>query len=591
MMEPASSGEERAGDCKKASPNRCAIRAEGLWYSARVRALRLFLFAVGLFAFGTFPPEGAAQTASSSLSASSSIPAHSDSTSQAGSPVLLGGREIFRVQAGIKAHSAEDRAKATSDRLLRLAKDRFASVDSILVSDTDISADVALGDRILFSVFDVDAVAANRDRLTLARERAAATRAAIKEYRTRHSAKTILMGVIWAVVATVALFAVLALLSRLLRKVIAAIDGWIQVKGDRIRQKSKAIVPPDQVRTGLRGLARLARLFLVLIAIYIYLDVVLGLFPWTQPFAERLLGLLLNPLRAILTSVWVCLPGLIFIVVLAIVTQYVLKFAKFVFDEIDAGRIVINGFYTDWAKPTFNIVRALVILFAVIVAYPYIPGSDTEAFKGVSLFIGILFSLGSTSAVANIVAGIILTYMRAFRVGDIIEISGQRGIVTEMTLLATHIRTPKNMIVTIPNATVLGSHVTNFSSHVKDRGLILPITVGIGYDVPWRQVHAMLLNAAGQTEGVLKSPAPFVLQRELEDMCVRYELNVYTDKAETILRAYSDLHKRILDAFNEYGVQIMTPSYEGDREVPAVVAKENWYAPPAKRPGEPGADE
>ncbi len=556
-----------------------------LWYSPPVRSLKAFLPAIAFIVLCT---SAASNVALGQLPPSAAAP---DSATQQGFPVVLDGREIFRVQAGIKAHDADARAQATSERLLRLAKDRFAQVDSITVTDTDISADVVLGERVLFSVFDVDAAAANRDRMGLAQERAAAARSAIEAFRVRYAAKTLFMGVVWALVATIAFLAFLALLSRLLRAAISAVDGWVDRKQDRIREKSKAMLPPDQVRTGLRGLARLTRLLLALVALYVYVEVVLGLFPWTQRLAGHLLGVLLNPLRAIGLGIWGHLPGLIFIAVLAFLMRYVLKFAKFVFDEINSGRIKISGFYPDWAKPTYNIVRILLLLFTVIVAYPYIPGSDTEAFKGVSLFLGVLVSLGSTSAVANIVAGIILTYMRAFRVGDIIEVGEQRGIVTEMSLLATHVRTPKNVLVTIPNATVLSSHVTNFSTHAKDRGLILNTTVGIGYDVPWRQVHAMLLNAAAQTKGVLQEPAPFVLQRSLDDMCVRYELNAYTEKAETMLRVYSDLHKRVLDAFNEYGVQIMTPSYEGDREVPAVVPKEKWYAPPAKRPGEAGADE
>jgi small-conductance mechanosensitive channel len=550
-----------------------------------VRTLTVLLLTLAAIACGT---PGMTRAEPAPLAAAT---ATADSVPQAGFPVVLDGREVFRIQATIKSHTPDERARVISDRLLRMAKDRSASVDSIQVSDSDISSDVGLGERILFSVFDVDAQAANRDRMSLAREQTAATKAAIDDFRARYAAKSIFTGVIGALVATFVLLVLLWLLARLLRRTIAAIDSWVELKQDRIREKSKTMVPPEQVRTGLRGLARLARLLLVLVVLYVYVNVVLGLFPWTQRLAGNLLGLLLRPLQAFAVAAWGRLPGLIFIAILALVTRYVLRLARFGFEEIAAGRISISGFYPDWAKPTYNIVRILIVLLAVVVAYPYIPGSDTEAFKGVSLFLGVLVSLGSTSAVANIVAGIILTYMRAFRVGDVIEVGGQRGIVTEMSLLATHVRTAKNVSVTIPNGTVLGSHVTNFSSHAADRGLIVHTTVGIGYDVPWRQVHAMLLNAAAQTKGLLMKPAPFVLQRSLDDSCVRYELNAYTDRPELMLQVYSDLHKRVLDAFNEYGVQIMTPSYEGDREVPAVVPKENWYAAPAKRPGEPGADE
>ncbi len=527
--------------------------------------------------------------------ADASAPATSDTllvtTAPAGFPVLLDNREIFRVQAGIKAHTAEARARALSDRLLAIARNRSIWFDSLSVSDTDISTDVSLGDRMLFSVFDSDAVMAGRDRVALARDRANEVTAAVLDYRVRHAARSLIMGAVWALLATLAYILLLALFSRLLGRAIAAIDAWVGSKSDNIRRKSKEFLPPEAVQTGLRSLARFLRWVLVLIASYVYVDLLLGFFPWTQRLSGRLLGLLIQPLRSMGSAFLAHLPGLIFIAILAYVTRAVLKFGNFVAQEVELGRVRFSGFYPEWAKPTFNIVRILIVLFAVVVAYPYIPGSDTEAFKGVSIFVGVLFSLGSTSAVSNIVAGIILTYMRAFRVGDVVQVGGEKGIVTEMSLLATHVRTPKNVDVTVPNATVLGSQMTNFSTLAKESGLILHTTVGIGYDAPWRQVHAMLLAAAAKTKGVKTSPAPFVLQTSLADMCVNYELNAYVEHPEQMFRIYSELHRNIQDQFNEYGVQILTPSFEGEPKEPALVPKEKWYAAPAKQPGEPGADE
>lgn len=512
-------------------------------------------------------------------------------TAPAGFPVLLDGREIFRVQAGIKAAPAEARARGLSERLLGIARDRSIRFDSLSVTDTDISADVSLGDRMLFSVFDSDAEMAGRNRVALARDRANEVTAAVLDYRVRYAARNLIMGVVWALLATLAYIVLLTVLSKLLRRTIAAIDAWVGSKSENIRRKSKEFLPPEAVQTVLRSLARFVRWLLVLIASYIYVDLVLGFFPWTQRLAGSLLGLLMQPLRAMASAVLAHLPGLIFIAILAYVTHLVLKFGNFVAGEVEQGRVRFTGFYPEWASPTFNILRILIILFAVVVAYPYIPGSDTEAFKGVSIFVGVLFSLGSTSAVSNIVAGIILTYMRAFHVGEVVQVGDEKGIVTEMSLLATHIRTPKNVVVTIPNATVLASQVTNFSTLARERGLILHTIAGIGYDAPWRQVHAMLLAAAAKTKGVKTSPAPFVLQRSLEAMCVNYELNAYVERPEEMLRIYSDLHKNIQDQFNEYGVQILTPSFEGEPKEPALVPKEKWYAAPAKQPGEPGADE
>jgi len=554
-----------------------------------VDRVRAFVLVAWLAACAVWTPARAdsiAPAPAADTSAVASVPA-----TPAGYPVLLDDREVFRVQAAIKANTAQERARVVSERLLLLARDRSAHIDTFTVSDTDISADVMLEDRILFSVFDTDAAAAGRDRAGLARARAQAAAAAILDYRVRHSARAIVMGIVWSLVATLVFLLLLNLYSRALRRTIAAIDAWVVSKSENIRRKSKEFLAPEHIQTGLRSLARLIRWALVLLTSYVWIDLVLGFLPWTQRLSGRLLGILIGPLRSMGSAFLAALPGLIFIAILAYVTKLVLKFGAFVFQEIELGHVRFTGFYPEWARPTYNILRVLVVLFAVVVAYPYIPGSESDAFKGVSIFVGVLFSLGSTSAVSNLVAGIILTYMRAFRVGDVVQVGGERGIVTEMSLLATHVRTPKNVEITIPNATVLGSQVTNYSTLSKEKGLILHTNVGIGYDAPWRQVHAMLLAAAAKTKGVKASPPPFVLQRSLDDMCVNYELNAYVEEPERMLRIYSDLHKNIQDQFNEYGVQILTPSFEGEPKEPALVPKEKWYAAPAKKPGEPGADE
>jgi small-conductance mechanosensitive channel len=253
--------------------------------------------------------------------------------------------------------------------------------------------------------------------------------------------------------------------------------------------------------------------------------------------------------------------------------------------------VALSGFDPEWAKPTFKIVRLVVIAFAVVVAYPYIPGSSTAAFKGVSIFAGVMLSLGSSSIISNLLAGFTMTYRRAFRVGDRIRIGDVVGEVSDIRLQVTHLRTPKNEEVVVPNSMILGSEVTNFSALARSRGLILHTTVGIGYETPWRQVEAMLLLAAERTPGLLREPEPFVLQTALGDFCVTYELNVYCDEPGRLPFLYDGLHRSILDVFNEYGVQIMTPAYEGDPEQPKLVPREQWFtAPAAPAPGDdPGS--
>jgi small-conductance mechanosensitive channel len=249
-----------------------------------------------------------------------------------------------------------------------------------------------------------------------------------------------------------------------------------------------------------------------------------------------------------------------------VILRYVIKGIRFFFSALASGAISLPGFYQDWAIPTYKIVRFLVIAFGVVVIFPYLPGAKSPAFQGVSIFLGVLFSLGSTSAVANMVAGVILTYMRPFKMGDRVKIADAVGDVVEKTLLVTRLTTIKNVEITIPNAMVLGSHIINYSSSAKDLGLVLHTTVTIGYDAPWRKVHELLINAAQATEGALKEPAPYVLQTALDDFYVHYELNCYTNEPNMMAKTYSELHRNIQDRFNEAGVEIMSPHYSSLRD-------------------------
>jgi small-conductance mechanosensitive channel len=271
-------------------------------------------------------------------------------------------------------------------------------------------------------------------------------------------------------------------------------------------------------------------------------------------------------------------------VVLAFVTRFGLRLLRLYFDALERGTVQLLHFEREWALPIYKIMRTLVLGVALVMAYPYLPGSGSEALRGLSVFTGLLLSLGASSSVANLISGYLATFGRVFRIGDLIQIGEVRGVVTQVRLLTTRVRTIRNEEVTIPNATVMSSSITNFSALSRERGLILQTEVGIGYEVPWRQVHAMLLEAAKRTPGLQADPAPFVWQRSLGDFAVTYQLSVYKSEAEGLLATYSALHQNILDVFNEYGVQIMTPAYEGDPEKPKVVPKEEWFTQPATSP-------
>ena len=302
-----------------------------------------------------------------------------------------------------------------------------------------------------------------------------------------------------------------------------------------------------------------------------------------------MLAFALGPLEVIANGFVAHIPSLVFLVVLFFVFRLSLRLIRLFFEAVERRTVTLANFDPEWAEPTYKIIRILVIAFGLIVAYPYIPGSESAAFRGVSLFIGIVFSLGSSTAISNIIAGYMMTYRRAFKVGDRVKVGGAFGEVVETRLQVTHLRSPKNEEIVVPNSQILASEVVNYSSLARTRGLILHTEVGIGYEAPWRQVEAMLILAAERTPGLSMDPRPFVLHKKLGDFAITYELNVYCTDVPAMMQLYTALHRNILDVFNEYGVQIMTPAYEQDPREPKVVRREDWHAPPSTAAHSPSA--
>ena len=406
----------------------------------------------------------------------------------------------------------------------------------------------------------------------------------MKAYRRDRSPRVLLINTGYALGATLVLVLLLLAIRRLFRWLDTVAGRRLQSRLEGLEAQSFQLLQTRQLLTAFHHILKTLSILSVLVIVYVYLNFVLGLYPWSRPLAQQLFALFLNPLHIIGTAVLNTLPNLVFLAILVMMTRYVLKAARFFFASLDQGTITLANFDRDWAWPTYRIVRLLIVAFVLVVAYPYIPGSGSEAFKGVSLFLGIIFSLGSSSVIASVVAEYSMTYRRAFKVGDRIQVNDLIGDVVEMRLLVTHLRTIKNEEIVVPNALILNSHVINYSTLARSRGLILHTTVGIGYETPWRQVEAMLRVAAERPPGLLKEPPPFVLQKSLGDFAVTYELNVYCDNPQAMGRLYAALHQHILDVFNEYGIQIMTPAYEGDPEQPKVVPKEQWFMAPAANP-------
>jgi small-conductance mechanosensitive channel len=294
-----------------------------------------------------------------------------------------------------------------------------------------------------------------------------------------------------------------------------------------------------------------------------------SIFPWTRGLADKLFNYILSPVKNIFSAVIDYIPNLFTIAVIYLSIHYTVKFFKFLASEIENGALVISGFYPDWAMPTFNIVRVLLYAFMFVTIFKYLPGSDSPVFQGVSVFLGILFSLGSSSAISNAVAGMVITYMRPFKVGDRIKIGEITGEVVGKSILVTRIRTIKNEDITVPNSTVLSSYTLNYTTSAKDLGLILHTSVTIGYDVPWKKVHELLLNAAKATDGIIQdddTKKPFVLQTSLDDFYVSYQINGYTENSHRMASIYSPLHQNIQDQFNEAGIEILSPHYKAERD-------------------------
>jgi small-conductance mechanosensitive channel len=483
-----------------------------------------------------------------------------------GFPVYLSRDTFFYIYTKLGSFSPRERAAADIIRIHKLAEDYFFSADSVTIVATDYTTDVVYHDQILVSISDQDAIWMNSTREKLAESYRLIIIKAVQDYKTEHSWRTVLKEFLLAALVLFLLILIIFFANRFFRWVKSKIEkqkGSI-IRGLKIRNY-EFLDSSREVRV-LFSLINIIKWVTIGVLIYISLTIMVGIFPWTSGFAGELLSYFLSPVKGILVSIWNYLPNLITIVVLIVFFRYLLRILNYFKTEIEKGRLKIPGFYVDWANPTFQIVQVLILAFMLIVIFPYLPGSDSQIFKGVSVFLGVLFTFGSAGALGNIVAGLVLTYMRAYRIGDRVKIGESTGDVVEKSLLVTRIKTIKNEIISIPNSTVMSSHTTNFTSEAAELGLILHTTVTIGYDAPWRQIHELLIKAALATELIDKDPAPFVYQNSLDDFYVSYQINAYTRIANRQHYIYSLLHQNIQDTFNEAGVEIMSSHYSNIRD-------------------------
>lgn len=513
-------------------------------------------------------------------------PADSVAIGKGGFPVVYKNDTLFFVHSKIGPYKPLDRVNTINRRITSFMKDAEFEPDSLFMLDSEISTDIWWRDRVLFSVTDMDAKTENMSRKALAQKELDITKAALNKELKSKSIKSILLQAGLTILVVLIIYFLIKYINKLFvftRRWLINARGSI-LKG--IKFRGYEFLDTERELKVALFLNNILRWLVIVIVLYLALPILFSIFPWTRGWAEILFGYVLDPLTHVLSSVFNYIPNLFTIGVIYMVTKYAIQFIEFMAGEIEKGSLVIGGFYPDWAKPTFGIIKVLMYAFMFIVIFPYLPGSDSPVFQGVSVFLGILFSLGSSTAISNMVAGLVITYMRPFKIGDRIKIGEITGLVLEKSMLVTRIRTIKNEEITIPNATILSGHTINYTTSAKDLGLILNTTVTIGYDVPWPKVHDLLVRSAQDAEGILKdeNKKPFVLQTSLDDFYVAYQLNAYTDQPEKMALIYSNLHQQIQDKFAEAGVEIMSPHYGAIRDGNAVNIPSDYLPKDYKAP-------
>jgi len=487
-----------------------------------------------------------------------------------GAAVVVNGQELFRLETRVGSITATERAALVAEHIGRLANNPFSDELIVAVVDTESATDIVVGDEVLVTVSNADAAAAGRDRQELAQEWAAIIQTAIAEGQVGVGVGALSAGLGITLAVLLALFVLLWLLNRF--------TNWLVDKLDPTTDSGR--LPPtlansEFYQSGLfsRTVRLLLRLFKIALAVFLItvaIPVVLRAFPQTHELGTRARGLLLSPLAQLWNGFAAFLPDLVFLAVLAALTWLITRLIYLLFREVERGVIRLPSFEPEWAGFTGRMLVILVTIVAVIIGFTSLPFSQLPVFQGISAFVALLLTLASSSAIANIIAGIILTYTGAFKLGDIIVIQTTTGEVVGKYLLTTRVRTFKNEVVSFPNSLVLSNSVTNYSRLARQSGLTLHTTVTIGYDVPWQRVHELLIAAAMDTENILKEPPPFVLQTALNDFNVAYELNALTRQPELLPALYSALHRHIQDRFAAAGIEIMSPNFLAVRDGSAI---------------------
>jgi len=502
-----------------------------------------------------------------------------------GVPVIIYDDTLFYIYSKLGPYTPSDRAKAIKQKLEFLVDENIYDEKLLKIQKGVESDDVMHGDVIILGITDRDAFWLNkkRDQVVADYEQA------IKNGIEKHYKETSFLSNIFRIIKLLIVLAMFFFGVKYMNKGFTWLNKKILLIGERflrgIKFKDYEFMSAEREVQIVEWLFVVIKWITIVFIVYLALPAIFSIFPATKGIATTLIGYVLNPVKEFSMAIIGYIPELITVIIIVTITHYFVQFLKFLSTEIEEGKLVIKDFFPEWARPTFTLIRVIIYAFAFIIIFPYLPGSDSPVFKGVSVFLGLLISLGSSSAISNIIAGLVITYMRAFKNGDRVKIGETVGDVIDKTMLVTHVRTIKNEDVTIPNSAILNGSTINYTTSAKQLGLILNSTVTIGYDVPWKKVHEMLISAANNTENINKEPKPFVLQTSLDDFYVSYQINGYTEEAGKAARIYSDLHSNIQDAFNEAGIEILSPHYRAARDGNSMAIPIEYYPPNYKAPG------
>lgn len=501
-------------------------------------------------------------------------------------PVLFRGDTLFVIQSKIGPYTPEDRVEDINRKLQALTKLERIRLDSFVISEIDEYSVISYRDKTILLISEQDAAMSGTTQTELTEQYLSVLRAAFSELHDSRTAIYWVKRIGFTLMTLLGLILIFIVINRIFRWINNRLSSYER----GIMQKRKSIIRyflPNQSPNVFLFLSRVVKVALIILILFFYLPLLFSFFPQTENLVNRFYQFIAEPVRSVGRGLLNFLPNLFYIFVIIVIARYLIRILNMLSKEIEDDRLRLKGFHKDWAQPTANIIKIVLYAFTLVFIFPYLPGSDSPAFRGVSIFLGVLFSLGSTSAIANIVAGIVITYMRPFIIGDRVKIGESMGDVLEKNLLVTRIRTIKNEEITIPNATIINAHLWNYSKSAGSIGIILHTSVTIGYDVPAKKVIELLLNAAENTKNLSREFKPFVLQKSLGDFYVEYELNVYTKQPKKMAMLKSDLNSSIRETFNQANVEILSPHYSAYRDGNASTVPGAEEPTDPKDPGRP----